>query len=100
MGTISWEDFEKVDIRVGKVVEVLDFPEARKPAYKIKIDFGSENRHQAIERAGRGRTFERGTDKFSRLLCSQFPAEKHRLFHVRGAHARLQEQCGRGLGPY
>jgi len=38
---ISFEDFEKVDIRVGKIVEVLDFPEARNPAYKLKIDFGS-----------------------------------------------------------
>ncbi len=39
---ISYDDFEKVDIRVGKIIEVLDFPEARQPAYKLKIDFGSE----------------------------------------------------------
>lgn len=39
---ISYSDFEKVDIRVGKVLEVSDFPEARKPAYKLTIDFGSE----------------------------------------------------------
>ena len=41
METISWNDFEKVDIRVGTVVEVKNFPKARKPAYKLTIDFGA-----------------------------------------------------------
>jgi tRNA-binding protein len=38
--TISWDDFEKVDIRVGTILEVTDFPKAKKPAYQITIDFG------------------------------------------------------------
>lgn len=40
METISWSDFEKIEIRAGTIVEVKNFPEARKPAYKLKIDFG------------------------------------------------------------
>lgn len=39
---ISWEDFEKIDIRTGTIIEVNDFPKARKPAYQLSIDFGSE----------------------------------------------------------
>ncbi len=40
MKTIEWQDFEQVELRVGTVVEVKDFPEARNPAYKVKADFG------------------------------------------------------------
>ena len=39
--TITWEDFEKIDIRTGTIVEVNDFPQARKPAYQLTIDFGT-----------------------------------------------------------
>lgn len=40
METISWSDFEKIEVRAGTVLEVSDFPEARNPSYKLKIDFG------------------------------------------------------------
>jgi tRNA-binding protein len=40
--TITYDDFSKVDIRLGKIVEISDFPEAKKPAYKLNIDFGPD----------------------------------------------------------
>ncbi len=42
MTEITWSDFQKVELRVGTIVEVHDFPEARNPAYKVTVDFGSE----------------------------------------------------------
>ena len=42
MELITWNDFEKLEIRVGQVIEVNDFPKARKPAFKLLIDFGEE----------------------------------------------------------
>ncbi len=42
MEEISWHDFEKVELRVGTIVSVDDFPKARKPAYKLQVDFGDE----------------------------------------------------------
>jgi tRNA-binding protein len=39
---ISYSDFEKIDIRVGKIITVEDYEEARKPSYKLQIDFGTE----------------------------------------------------------
>tara|TARA_R110002050_G_scaffold3935_5_gene20199 strand:- start:2181 stop:2519 length:339 start_codon:yes stop_codon:yes gene_type:complete len=38
--TITWPDFSKIDMRVGTIIEIKDFPEARKPAYQLHVDFG------------------------------------------------------------
>lgn len=42
MKEITWKDFEQVELRVGTILSVEEFPEARKPAYKIRVDFGPE----------------------------------------------------------
>lgn len=42
MQEITWQQFEAVELRVGKIIEVEDFPEARKPAWKLVVDFGVE----------------------------------------------------------
>ncbi|MCL9808847.1 tRNA-binding protein [Flavobacterium luminosum] len=42
MKTIAWNEFENVEMRVGTIIEVNDFPEAKKPAYQLIIDFGTE----------------------------------------------------------
>ena len=39
---LGWDEFMRVDMRVGRIVEVEDFPEARKPAWKLRVDFGEE----------------------------------------------------------
>ena len=40
--TLSWQEFEKVEMRIGTILEARDFPEARKPAFQLTIDFGTE----------------------------------------------------------
>ena len=42
MSSASWEDFERIDMRVGRVTAVEEFPEARQPAWKLEVDFGPE----------------------------------------------------------
>ena len=42
MTDLAWDEFIRVDMRVGRIVEVEDFPEARKPAWKLRVDFGAD----------------------------------------------------------
>jgi len=58
METINWQDFERIELRTGTIVEVNDFPEARQPAWKLLIDFGSE--------IGTRKSSAQITDRYSR----------------------------------
>ena len=58
MSSISWNDFKKVEIRLGTIVEVKDFPEAIKPAYQLKVDLG--------ERIGIKKSSAQITDLYSK----------------------------------
>ena len=42
MSEISWDDFAKVELRIGTIIKVSEFPEARKPAWKLTVDYGDE----------------------------------------------------------
>ena len=46
METITWDDFEKIEMRVGTIIHVADFPEAKNPAFQLLIDFGPEIGHK------------------------------------------------------
>ena len=59
MSHITWSDFEKIDIRIGTIIEANDFPKAKKPAYQLIIDFG-----------------DLGTKKSSAQITKFYPVEK------------------------
>jgi len=97
---ITYEDFEKVDIRVGKIIEIYDFPEARKPAFKLKIDFGPEIgiKHSSVQAVG-AHTKKELQDM---LVCCvvNFPVKNIGPFASEVLTLGVQEhrRCGMGFG--
>ena len=84
---LSWDDFARVDMRVGVVIDAQEFPEARRPAFKLWVDFGplgvKRSSAQITERYA-----PRDLDRAPRRGRRQLPAEADRSLRLRGARAR------------
>ena len=91
--TIDFEHFAAVDMRVGRIVEVEDFPEARKPAWKLRVDFGPEIGDEALVGADH-ELRARGARGPARGRRRELPAAPDRPGALRGARAR--HVLGRG----
>ena len=91
---LSYAEFERVDIRVGRIVAVDDFPEARKPAYKLRIDFGGDiGVKKSSAQATKHYTKEAAAEPAGRR-GRELSAEANRSVHVGGADARRPGRRG------
>ena len=80
---ISFDDFEKVDIRIGTIIEVEPFPQARKPAFKLKIDFGDKIGVKKIFSPDHQTLHARNTPRPPGRRRGQLPTPPNRPLHVR-----------------
>ncbi len=85
MQEIQWSDFERVELRIGTILEVLDFPEARKPAWKLRVDFGPEigirqSSAQIVALYGKQELVGRQV-----IGVVNFPVKQHRAVPLRSA---------------
>ena len=83
MTHIEWHDFQKIELRVGTIVEVSDFPEAKNPAFILKIDFGGDI---GIKKSSAQITDLYTADKLlgkASYRCCKFPSQTNWPTHVR-----------------
>src|SRR3989454_10770426 len=98
MSAIAWDDFAKVDIRVGRIVEAEDFPKARKSAYQLRIDFGELGVKSSSAQITR---YYDKADLVGRLVLAvvNFPPRQIANF-FRSEERRVGKECRSRWSPY